>query len=465
MSGLVDIVLIGSGIVSTSLAILIHLLEPKWVIHMYEKLPDVACESTNVWHNSGTGHAGYCELNYTPKLSNNDIDISTALRINKLFSISIKFWSFLAKKNILNYNNLIHVIPHISFVVGNHNINFLYKRFNKLVKHKSFNNMQYSNEFNELSKWIPLIMDGRNKLQKVAATKIDNGTDINFSGITKQIVNFLRKKNNFYLHLKHTVINIINKNYYWNICIKNNNFNHTYIIPTKYVFIGCGGATLLLLQKANIINKNKYAAFSIGSQFLLSKNHNIVDQHWAKVYSTTINNYIPMSIPHMDTRIVDGEKFLLFGPFAILNTKFLNYGSVFDWFKSIGINNMKLIFRAGVNNIHLIKYLLYQSLMLKSHKINLLKYYYPKVNPNDWSLIQAGKRVQIIKNNTNHSELVFGNEIVHSSNYSLTAVLGASPGASTSVSLALKLLKVMFKSYDFYQKNWKNKLKLIFSPK
>ncbi|MCV2518732.1 MAG: malate:quinone oxidoreductase [Candidatus Lightella neohaematopini] len=463
MSKLVDIVLVGSGIISTSLAMLIHILEPEWEIHMYEKLPNVACESTNVWHNSGTGHAGYCELNYTPELPNNNIDISKALKINKLFNISIKFWSFLAKNNILNYHNVIHNIPHISFVMGSNNVNFLYKRFNKLIKYASFSNMQYSDEFNELSKWIPLIMNGRNKSQKVAATKIVNGTDINFSEITKQILTFLRKKNNFHLHLKHDVINIFNKNYYWNIYVKNNIFNYTYITSTKYVFIGCGGATLLLLQKTNIINKNNYASFPISSQFLLSTNYNIVNQHWAKVYSTTINNYIPISTPHMDARIINGKKFLLFGPFAILSTKFLKNGSYFDWFKSIKINNIKLILKTGINNIHLIKYLLGQSLMSKSNKINLLKYYYPKVNPNDWNVIKAGQRVQIIKNNTNHNELVFGNEIVYSSNYSLTAVLGASPGASTSVSLALKLLKIMFKKYDFYHNNWKNKLKLILS--
>ncbi|MCV2528990.1 MAG: malate:quinone oxidoreductase [Candidatus Lightella neohaematopini] len=462
MTKLVDIVLIGSGIISTSLAILINILEPNWIIHMYEKLPDIACESTNVWHNSGTGHAGYCELNYTPKLSNNEVNILNALKINKLFNTSIKFWSFLAKEKILDYNKVIYNIPHISFVVGDNNVNFLYKRFNKLIKYKPFNNMQYSSKFSKLNKWIPLIMDGRDKSQKVAATMIEHGTDINFSEITRQILTFLRKKNNFHLYLKHTVINIFNRNYYWDIYIKNNDFNYTYIVPTKYIFIGCGGATLLLLQKANIINKSDYAGFPISSQFLINKNNSIVKQHWAKVYGSVINNYIPISVPHMDARIINGKKFLLFGPFAILSTKFLKYGSYFDWFKSIKINNIKLILHAGINNIHLVKYLLHQSLMSKSSKINLLKYYYPKVNPDDWNLIKAGQRVQIIKNTVNsYNKLIFGNEIIHSSDYSLTAILGASPGASTSVSLALKLLKIMFKNNNYYQNNWKDKLKLI----
>lgn len=461
----VDIVLIGAGIMSATLGTFLSILEPNWKIHIYERLTKPAQESSNAWNNAGTGHAAFCELNYTTYNStNNSIDISKAINVNEAFEISRQFWTYLIHKKILNSpKSFINNIPHMSFVWGEDNIHFLKKRFQALQTSILFQGMMYSEDPNTIYKWAPLLMHGRNKSQKIAATFMQTGTDVNFGEITQQLLITLQKNSNFKIYLKHEVTHIQHQNNTsWNINVTDlSNQNNKKNIHTKFIFIGAGGKSLNLLQTSNISESNGYAGFPVGGQFLMTKNPKIIQQHSVKVYGKTSINTPPMSVPHIDTRILNGNKILLFGPFATFSCKFLKYGSWLDLFNSLTKHNLLPMFQAGIDNFKLITYLINQLIMSDTDRINALKKYYPTANPSDWSLIQAGQRVQIIKkNNQKRGTLQFGTEIINSNDKSLSALLGASPGASTAASIALKILFIMFNK-KIHSDDWKNKLKEI----
>lgn len=464
MQSTVDVVLIGAGIMSVTLGMFLMILEPSWIIHIYEKLHKPAQESSNSWNNAGTGHAAFCELNYTKYDKTNDsIDIEKALYINNLFELSLQFWAYLTQKNILsNTKSFINNIPHMNFVWGEENITFLKKRFQALKNHTEFNGMLYSEDPKKIYSWIPLMMTGRNKSQKVAATRMETGTDINFEEITKQLLQQLNKSSNFKIYLQHDVSNI-QKNHYntWDINITDTQHKKKKYIHTRYIFIGAGGQSLNLLQNSGIPEAKGYAGFPVGGQFLITKNSKIVEQHSAKVYGKTPLNTPPMSVPHIDTRILNSKKVLLFGPFATFSSKFLKHGSWLDLFYSLNKTNIIPIIYAGIDNLNLIKYLINQLLMSNKDRINILKQYYPNADAKDWSLIQAGQRVQIIKKDKNKGGILqFGTEIVSSHDGTLAALLGASPGASITTSIAIQVLNTMFKNKT--QSNvWNKKLTSI----
>lgn len=458
----VNVTLIGAGIMSTTLGIFLSILEPTWKINMYERLTKPAQESSNAWNNAGTGHSAFCELNYTIYNHIYDtIDISKAIKVNEDFEISRQFWTYLIHKKILNNpKSFINEIPHMSFVWGDKNIYFLKKRFQALQNSILFQGMIYSEDPKQIYKWTPLLMHGRNKSQKIAATFMKIGTDINFGEITQQLLIALKKHSNFNLYLKHEVTHIRHHdNKSWNIDVINLlNHNHKKNINTNFLFIGAGGKSLNLLQTSNIPEAIGYAGFPVGGQFLITKNPKIIMQHHAKVYGKAPTNTPPISVPHIDTRVINGKKILLFGPFATFSCKFLKYGSWLDLFHSFNKKNILPIFQAGIDNFGLITYLINQLIMSDTDRINSFKKYYPTVNPADWSLIQAGQRVQIIKNNNKkRGTLQFGTEIISSNDKSLSVLLGASPGASTSVSIILELLNIMFNE-KILSHSWKKKI-------
>lgn len=460
----VDIVLIGAGIMSVTLGMFLVILEPSWIIHIYERLNKPAQESSNAWNNAGTGHAAFCELNYTEyNTINNSININKALYVNNLFELSLQFWAYLTQKNILNNTkSFINNIPHMSFVWGEKNITFLRKRFQKLKNHIGFNGMLYSEDVEKINSWIPLMIQGRNKNQKIAATYMETGTDINFEEITKQLLIQLNKNANFKIYLQHDVLHIQrNNSKNWNITIKNIQNKKIQHVCTRYVFVGAGGQTLNLLQTTKIPEIKGYAGFPVGGQFLTTNNPNIITQHSAKVYGKASLHMPPMSTPHLDTRILNTHKLLLFGPFATFSGKFLKYGSSLDLFYSLNKNNIISMIQAGIDNYNLIKYLINQLLMSHQDRINLLKQYYPHANSKDWSLIQAGQRVQIIKKNyKNKGILQFGTEIISSHDGTISGLLGASPGASIATSIAIRLLHFMFTNKTC-STTWKTKLSEI----
>ncbi|MES2796895.1 MAG: malate dehydrogenase (quinone) [Bacteroidota bacterium] len=459
-----DAVLIGAGIMSATLAILLKELFPKMSIGIFERLDKVAPESSDAWNNAGTGHSAFCELNYTPLKESGKIDIKKAIKIADQFETSKQFWSYLVEKEIItDPSAFIHQVPHISFVWGSGNVDFLRKRHTTLCKNALFKGMKFSENPKTLKSWMPLVMEGRNKKEPLAATFMQNGTDVNFGELTSQLIDYLDHSiEEVDVFLNHEVQDLKrNETEKWELEIEDLMGNHTHHIFTKFVFIGAGGAALPLLEKSDIEEAEGYGGFPISGQWLRCKNEDIIQQHATKVYGKAAVGSPPMSVPHLDTRIINGKKELLFGPFAGFSTKFLKKGSYLDLPKSIELSNIIPMISAGIHNIGLTKYLIEQVLQSPEDRLTALKEYYPLAKMEDWELIIAGQRVQVIKKDEEEGGVLeFGTELVTSADGSLAGLLGASPGASTAVSILLNLLKISFKK-EFKSKAFQEKLTLM----
>ncbi|MBS1746525.1 MAG: malate dehydrogenase (quinone) [Bacteroidetes bacterium] len=441
-----DVVLIGAGIMSATLGMLLKQLEPSLRIKVIEKLDTAAAESSDAWNNAGTGHSAFCELNYTPEKEDGTIDISKALKIAESFEVSKQFWSYLVKNNFIkNPGNFIHSIPHISFVWGDANVAFLHKRYDALQQNGLFRQMQFSDDAATIKKWIPLVMDGRADDSKVAATKMNLGTDVNFGALTRDIFEQLSKMTDVEMHFGFEVSNIHKHDNYWQIEVKDETTDEKNYIVTKFVFIGAGGGALPLLIKSGIPEAEGYGGFPVSGQWLRCNNEAVIEQHFAKVYGLAKVGSPPMSVPHLDTRWIKGKRELLFGPYAGFTTKFLKHGSSMDLFKSVKFSNLKPLVSAGIHNIPLTQYLIEQVMQSDEERLDALKEYYPEATMKDWELNEAGYRVQVIKKDDEKGGILeFGTEVVHSSDGSIAALLGASPGASTAVSIMLELIKKCF---------------------
>ncbi|MFS7219384.1 malate dehydrogenase (quinone) [Rahnella inusitata] len=460
----VDVLLIGGGIMSATLGTYLQELEPDWSINMVERLDGVALESSNGWNNAGTGHSALAEMNYTPEKPDGSIDISKAVEINESFQISRQFWSYQVENGVLhNPRSFINSTPHMSFVWGDDNINFLRKRHAALQQSTLFRGMEYSEDPAQIKQWIPLVMEGRDPNQKVAATRIPIGTDVNFGEITRQLVASLQKKPNFSLSLGHEVREIKrNPDNTWNVTVADlKNGDKESVIKAKFVFIGAGGASLTLLQKSGIPEADNYGGFPVGGEFLVTENPDVVKRHLAKVYGKASVGSPPMSVPHLDTRILDGKQVLLFGPFATFSSKFLKNGSLWDLFGSVNFSNIMPMTHVGIDNFDLVKYLVSQVMLSDDDRFDALREYFPDAKKEDWRLWEAGQRVQIIKKDEKEGGVLrLGTEVVSSKDGSITALLGASPGASTAAPIMLHLMEKVFKD-KVATPEWQAKLKEI----
>ena len=458
----VDVMLIGGGVMSATLGTYLQELEPQWNIEMVERLDKVAEESSNGWNNAGTGHSALAEMNYTPEKDDGSIDISKAVEINESFQISRQFWSYQVQRGVLtNPKSFINSTPHMSFVWGDDNVNFLHKRYEALQQSTLFRGMEYSEDHAQIEKWIPLVMEGRDPKQKVAATRIPIGTDVNFGEITRQLVASLQKSDRFSLETGHEVRDIKRADDGgWNVTIAdlhNNNAEH--VVHAKFVFIGAGGAALPLLQKSGIPEADNYAGFPVGGEFLVTENPDVVKRHLAKVYGKASVGAPPMSVPHLDTRMLDGKQVLLFGPFATFSTKYLKNGSLWDMFAATTTSNFMPMVHVGLDNFDLVKYLIGQLMLSDDDRFAALKEYFPDAKKEDWRLAIAGQRVQIIKKDAEKGGVLrLGTEVVASKDGSIAALLGASPGASTAAPIMLTLMEKVFKE-KVASDAWQSKLK------
>lgn len=184
----------------------------------------------------------------------------------------------------------------------------------------------------------------------------------------------------------------------------------------------------------------------------------MAEQHHAKVYGKAKVGAPPMSVPHLDTRYIDNKKSLLFGPFAGFSPKFLKTGSNMDLFASVKPHNITTLLAAGVKEMGLTKYLIQQLMLSKEQRMEELRDFIPNAKSDDWDIIVAGQRVQVIKDTEagGKGTLQFGTEVVSAADGSIAALLGASPGASTAVHV---MLEVLNKCFPQHIKEWETKIK------
>lgn len=453
-----DVILIGGGIMSATLGTLLKELTPDKEIKVFEKLNQPGEESSNVWNNAGTGHSALCELNYTKEGKDGSVDISKAIKINEQFQISKQFWAYLVRTGQLeNPENFIQSVPHMSFVKGTNNVEFLKRRVESLQKNVLFGKMEISEDRNKIAEWVPLMMEGRTDDEPVAITYDETGTDVNFGDLTKKLFSNLQQKN-VEIQYKHEVLDIKKQsNGTWLVEVKNLTNNQVTTYETDFVFIGAGGASLPLLQKTGIKESKHIGGFPVSGLFLRCKNPDVINRHHAKVYGKAEVGAPPMSVPHLDTRFVNGERSLLFGPFAGFSPKFLKTGSYLDLIKSVKPNNIITMLSAGVKEFDLTKYLVSQLMLSNEERVDDLRVFLPNAKDEDWEVITAGQRVQVIKDTKDaKGNLQFGTEVITSEDGTLAALLGASPGASTAVDIMFDVLQRCYKD-DF--KSWEPAIK------
>lgn len=455
-----SVILIGAGVLSTTFGSFLKNIAPDWNIKLFEKLDKPAIESSNERNNAGTGHAALCELNYTVEQEDGSIDVEKAKEINEQFEISKQFWSYLVKnKEIQKPEEFIRPLPHISFVQGTDNVNFLRKRYEKLSPLPMFEEIKYSENPEELAKWIPLMMENRASNEPIAASKINSGTDVNFGELTRKLVKNLDEYDNATVRYRHEVADFRKlDNGKWEVKINNLEEDKIEYHIADYLFIGAGGNAIPLLQKTKIPESQHLGGFPISGAFLVCNNPEVVNQHDAKVYGKEPPGTPPMTVPHLDRRYIQGDKSLLFGPFAAIGPKFLKHGSNLDLFKSVNPSNVLTLLSSAVKNASLVKYSIDQVLMKKEDRMKELRKFVPDAKDEDWDLHIAGKRVQVIKDSEEHGRgfIQFGTEVVHSKDHSVIALLGESPGASVSVSVALEVIE---KSFPEYKEKWAPKIK------
>jgi malate dehydrogenase (quinone) len=442
----IDVALIGGGIMSATLGTILKQLEPEWDIRIYERLGDVALESSNPWNNAGTGHAALCELNYTPERPDGTIDIGSAVKVNEQFQVSRQFWAFLVNQGHLpDPKQFISSTPHMSFVWGEDNVEYLRKRFDALKDHPLFGGLEYSEDPSVIRHWAPLLIPGRKKNQPIAATRIDSGTDVDFGALTRLMVEYLTA-NGAELRLEHRVTNLKRtKDGLWLVKGKHDIGLTPWEVRARFVFVGAGGHALGLLQKSGIPEIKGFGGFPVSGQFLRTDNPEIVARHNAKVYGKAAVGSPPMSVPHLDTRVVDGRASLMFGPYAGFSPKYLKTGSYLDLPASIRPHNLVPMMAAGLANLPLVQYLISQLIARRETKFSALQEFYPKADPKDWYKITAGQRVQVIKKDPEkRGVLQFGTEVVTSADGTIAGLLGASPGASTAVPIMLGMLETCF---------------------
>ncbi|WP_228001820.1 malate dehydrogenase (quinone) [Nocardia australiensis] len=440
--GILDVVLIGGGIMSATLGAMIAKVQPDCSMVMFERLEQIAAESSNAWNNAGTGHSGLCELNYMPDPD----DPAKAEQIGGLFHLSRQFWAALVEDGpVTEPAAFINPAPHMDVVFGDRDVTYLRRRFQTLRSLPLFSAMRYSEDPEVIAEWAPLLMAGRDRTEPVAATRYEVGTDVDFGALTGALVDVMTKAG-ARVKLEHEVIGLNrDPEGIWTITGRDRGAKRRFTVRARFVFVGAGGYALKLLQKARLPEVRGYAVFPFGAQFLRTDNPDVVSRHDAKIYSQASLGAPPMSVPHMDKRVVDGRESLLFGPYATFSTRLLKHGRLIDLFTTLRFRNIAVLLAAGIQNLALVRYLIGQLFSTRRAKFAQLQRFYPTADPADWYLVQAGQRAQLVKPDArNVGVLTFGTELVTGADGTIAGLLGASPGASTAPAIMIDLLARCF---------------------
>ena len=442
-----DVILIGSGIMASNLGAMLKRLDPRLSIQLYEVTDGLAQESSDGWNNAGTGHAGICELSYTPKRAvDGSVNVNKVIEIFEQFEHSKQFWSYAVSSGMADQpKEFINPVPHISFVHGPEQVDFLKARHAGMAAHHFFREMEFTTDRATIASWAPLLLEGRGDVP-IAATKMDGGTDVNFGEISRNLLGWLGQQEGCGIASGHRVIGLRKISAGWEVRAKELATGQVRVNRAKFVFVGAGGGSLSLLQKSGIPEAKGLGGFPIGGQWLVCDNPEIVKKHQAKVYGQALEAAPTMAVPHLDTRILDGKKTLLFGPFAAWTTKFLHKkGSFTDLPFSVRPDNLATLINIGIHNLDLVRYLIQQGTQSMKDRMKVLHVFYPAARAADWKLIDAGIRVQAIKKTDGQAGIVhYGTEVITDAARSISALLGASPGASVSVNIVLEVIKKCF---------------------
>ncbi|GAA1357965.1 malate:quinone oxidoreductase [Arthrobacter rhombi] len=441
----VDVALIGGGVMSATLGTLIKELEPSWSIALFENLDQAGTESSDPWNNAGTGHSALCELNYSPLGADGKVNPAKAVGINEQWQVSRQFYTHLVnQKRITNPSSFINPLPHMSFVIGDDHADYLKTRFESLRTQPLFETMEHTEDLDTIAEWAPLVAEGRNPGQRVAASRVVGGTDVDFGSLTRQLTNNLGE-DGVDLNFGHKVTGLDRNGTGWTLSVKNNATGDQRTVNAKFVFVGAGGGALHLLQAAGIPEAKGFGGFPVSGQFLRSTNEDVIARHHAKVYGQASVGAPPMSVPHLDTRFVNGKRSLMFGPYGGFSPKFLKSGSYLDLVASVRPNNLIPMLAVAKDNLGLVKYLVTEVLKSREGKNSAMRDYYPNADGADFELITAGQRVQVIKKDKKRGGVLqFGTEVITSADGSISGLLGASPGASTAAPIMIEVLRRCF---------------------
>ncbi|WP_267899640.1 malate:quinone oxidoreductase [Galactobacter caseinivorans] len=451
-----DVALVGGGIMSATLGTFLQQIEPGWSIGLFENLKRAGLESSDPWNNAGTGHSALCELNYSPAGPDGSVDPKKALGINEQFQLTRQFYSWAVSQSVVKEpQSFIHPLPHMSFVIGEDNRRYLKTRHDSLSANTLFDTMEYTEDLDQIREWAPLVSEGRTH-KNVAASRVVGGTDVDFGALSSQLVDSLAAKGAD-VRFEHRVTNIARSGSGWRLTVKNKVSAQTFFVDAKFVFVGAGGGALPLLQKSGIDEIKGFGGFPVSGEFLRCTNEEVINRHEAKVYGQASVGAPPMSVPHLDTRYVDGKKALMFGPYGGFSPKFLKTGKLWDLPGSVRTSNLVPMLAVAKDNLDLVKYLVTELMKTRNQQMEAMREYYPAANLQDWELITAGQRVQVIKKDPKKGGVLqFGTEVIASADGSISGLLGASPGASTATPIMLGLLKRCFPNQFA---GWEDKLK------
>ena len=454
-----DVLLVGAGVMSATLGSLLKTLQPDWSITVLERLDAPALESSGPWNNAGTGHSALCELNYTPRLPDGSVDVTKAVTVNEQFQLSRQFWSHCLENGVLSDpSSFINPVPHVSFVSGEANVDYLRTRYDALAGHPLFAGMELVTDRGEFARRLPLMAEGRDEDEQVALNWTDHGTDVDFGALTSQLLAHLAASGAD-VRYQHDVKNLHrDTDGTWRVKVKDRAEGRTLNISAKFVFVGAGGGAIQLLQRSGIEEVKGFAGFPVSGQFIRCLDDEVTAKHEAKVYGMAAVGAPPMSVPHLDTRVIGGQRSLLFGPYAGWTPKFLKQGSFTDLPLSIRPHNVMPMAAIGVTSWGLIKYLVLELAKTRGRKVQDLRAFAPLAQDDDWELITAGQRVQVVRKHGRGGALEFGTTVVSAADGSIAGLLGASPGASTAVSAMLDVLERCFPSQI---DGWRPQLKAL----
>jgi malate dehydrogenase (quinone) len=332
----------------------------------------------------------------------------------------------------------------MSYARGDQGRDYIRKRYETMVQNPLFADMEYSDSQAQHAEWLPLMFENRGPGQVNGVSRVERGTDVDFGSLTRQLLSHVEDRG-VQIRTAHTVTDLERSADGWKVKVHDDRAGQSFEVNAKFVFIGAGGGALHLLQKSGIAEGRGYGGFPVSGLFLRTSDPELVDRHYAKVYGQAATGAPPMSVPHLDTRVIDGKRYLLFGPYAGFSPKFLKKGSFTDLPFSVRGNNLPVMLNVAKDNIDLVTYLMSQLAETKKGRFKSLEEFTPEVDPEKWDLITAGQRVQIMKRDPQKGGILgFGTEVVSAADGSIAALLGASPGASTVTSIMLGLLERCF---------------------